>query len=361
MKRKFPYLMISLLLHALALILLAIIIPSRTPPTEKVLDITLIRVAPQAPAETGIEPQQPKTRPPLAPGAPGPQKQPEAAASPAPQEEQPPPEEPLTALAPEQPPPLKTQAAPANMPGMFVLSYSVLSKSVKEPPAGEKEPEGADKVLADFFSEFKAKQKVEDGDVDPMFIKLKNDFEDGWSPEFDEVHVDSFKKTIVKWLKGYQKGAEKYGKTGSLEDKSPAKDHKDYEIVNENGQGAGLLEGYNEIQKSEAWTTTVEVVVDLDFDGKGGWKLTVHQPSGQPAFDEEAVDDLEHALKSKELKIPDYAVKTRWALVADFTILPPLPVAGISFDLVLKQFDTAYPLKKKISKRIKLLAVKKDM
>jgi hypothetical protein len=304
MKRKFPYLMISLLLHALALILLAIIIPSRTPPTEKVLDITLIRVAPQAPAETGIEPQQPKTRPPHAPGAPGPQKQPEAAASPAPQEEQPPPEEPLTALAPEQPPPLKTQAAPANMPGMFVLSYSVLSKSVKEPPAGEKEPEGADKVLADFFSEFKAKQKVEDGDVDPMFIKLKNDFEDGWSPEFDEVHVDSFKKTIVKWLKGYQKGAEKYGKTGSLEDKSPAKDHKDYEIVNENGQGAGLLE---------------------------------------------------------ELKIPDYAVKTRWALVADFTILPPLPVAGISFDLVLKQFDTAYPLKKKISKRIKLLAVKKDM
>jgi hypothetical protein len=259
---------------------------------------------------------------------------------------------------PQQPQPLKTETAPPEKSNMFVLSYGVLSRSVKEQPGCEKEPSGPDKALADFFGDFKAKQKVEDGGVDPMFIKLKNGLEERWSPGFDQVEVDSFKKTIAKWLKQYQKSAETFGKTGSTGDKSPAKDHEDYEIVNKNGQGDGILESYGEVQKSGAWTTSVQLVVDLDFDGKGGWKLAIHRPSGHPRFDEEAARDLEHALESKELQLPDVAVKTRWALEADFTILPLLPVAGINFDFVLKQFNTAYPLKKKISKRIRLLAVK---
>jgi hypothetical protein len=238
-------------------------------------------------------------------------------------------------------------------PDIFTLSYDVLSSSVEQP---EDDETGLDKVLGEYFADVTARNKVIDGDYDYSLLKLKSGMEDQWNPEFNEIHTDSFKKVVVKWAKNYKKAAKSYGETGTMPGASAGTGMED--IGGSDKKHAYLLDMYDHVSESGAWTTNVRLVVDLDFDGKGTWSLSVHKPSGHSDFDEEAIDDLSRALNSKELELPNDPVSTRWALEAAFSITPPLPVAGFDFDLAVKKFDLAYPLKKSVTKRITLLAVK---
>jgi hypothetical protein len=248
------------------------------------------------------------------------------------------------------------ESPPENLAKMFMLSYGACAKAVgteeKEPA-----PEGADKALAEFFGEIKAAQAVEDGAYDERFLQMKHSMEEAWDPGFEQIGKNFFAESVSSWFKSYKSAMKSYARTGTLGGKKPKKEHEDFDIVNEDAQGDGILEKYGEVESASMWTATLAVVLDVGFDGKGGWTIDVVKPSGSKAFDKGAVEDMERALRSKKLKLPENAVGTRWKLQADFTILPPLPMAGFSFDLVLKQFDSAYPLKKKIHKGIKLLAV----
>jgi hypothetical protein len=79
--------------------------------------------------------------------------------------------------------------------------------------------------------------------------------------------------------------------------------------------------------------------------------------SGYSSVDEAGIEAVHKALEANPELVPAYEAETRWALEADFSVMPPLPVVGFSFDLALGHFETAYPLKKSVSRRIKLLAV----
>ncbi len=241
---------------------------------------------------------------------------------------------------------------------IFKLSPSVLSRSVNMPLGHKDEPSGPDAMLEELFSDIKAESNIETANYDHNISKMRLEFEDKWTPDFAEVQINSMKKAAVKWAKQWQENAKKYTKTGTLPGTPP--DGKD-DLPHLGKTGIGVLDSYNDMKESGVFTTTIQLILDLDFDGKGGWHIEIYQPSGHPIFDREAVDELKSVLTSKKLKLPDEAVQTRWALEADFSVAPPLPVAGFSFDIGLKKFEWAYPLKKSISKRIRLLAVKEGV
>ena len=144
-----------------------------------------------------------------------------------------------------------------------------------------------------------------------------------------------------------------YGKTGSPVEEPPT--NKFYGDVKP--QDLGILDTYEQLEKSDAFTTRARLVVRIDFDGKGGWKVKKLSGSGYSDVDHAAMKAVHEALEVHDDLVPDYEAKTKWALEADFTVLPPLPVAGFTFDLALGVFETAYPLKKTVRRRIKLLAV----
>jgi hypothetical protein len=154
-------------------------------------------------------------------------------------------------------------------------------------------------------------------------------------------------------LESWQKTAKTYGQTGSPVDDPPT--NQFYGDVKE--QDLGILDTYNQLEKADAFTTRARLVVRIDFDGKGGWKVRKLSGSGYKGVDEAAMKAVHEALEAHEDLVPGYEAKTKWALEADFTVLPPLPVAGFTFDLALGVFETAYPLKKSVKRRIKLLAV----
>jgi hypothetical protein len=359
-KNKVLFLCFSILLHGTVLVLMSAVWRSwPIPDPGRSLSVTLLEIdAPEAPEPRETEaPPQPASTPDRA-SKPAPSSQEQATAV-IPPDAQPAP----SAEAEEQTEPAmvagqvpQEESPPENLAKMFTLSYGAYAKAVGTEEKSP-EPEGADKVLAEFFGEIKAAQAVEDGAYDERFLQMKNSMEDAWDPGFEQIGKNFFSESVSSWFKSYKSAMKSYGKSGTLGGKKPKKEHEDFDILDEDAQGDGILEKYGEVESASMWTATLAVVLDVGFDGKGGWTIDVVHPSGSKAFDKGAVEDMERALKSKKLKLPKNAVGTRWKLQADFTIMPPLPMAGFSFDLVLKQFDSAYPLKKKIRKGIKLLAV----
>jgi hypothetical protein len=350
MKRSARFLVLSILLHALVIAAAAFLLrASHGPAREDRLDIAVIQYeraeeppSPDMPEHETAAPESAKIPRParVVEKAPG---EPEFALP-----------EPAEAL----PPPHETDKADmaAAGPKMFSLSHKVLSSAAE--PTGIEKPvlSGPDKALAETFGAVKAKTKVSTVPYDARLYTFKNDLEDFWDPEFSEIHEDTIKKAVVKWARSYKKAAKHYGKTGQPSGSSSG-DGTDEKTGGPDDAGPNLLDTYNDIAGSDAWTTSAAVVVDLELDGKGGWRVSIAKPSGHGSYDDEAVEDLEKALGSKSLSLPEGPIKLRLALEADFSITPPLPMAGFGFDLALKHFDFSYPLKKKISKRIRLLDV----
>lgn len=359
-KKKILFLCFSVLLHGTVLVLMSAVWRSwPVPDAGKALSVILLEIdAPEAQKPPKTEAQPPSAITPELVSKPVPSSRektaaalfPDASPAPAPETEE------QTVPAVVAGPAPEKESPPENLSKMFTLSYGAYAKAVGTEEKSP-EPEGAEKVLAEFFADYKAAQAVEDGAYDERFLQMKHSMEDAWDPGFEQIGKSFFAESVSSWFKSYKSTAKSYGKTGTFGGKKPKKEHEDFDILDEEAQGDGILDKYEEVESASMWTATLAVVLDVGFDGKGGWTIDVVKPSGSKAFDEGAVEDMQRALKSKKLKLPKNAVGSRWKLQADFTILPPLPMAGFSFDLVLKHFESAYPLKKKIRKGIKLLAV----
>jgi hypothetical protein len=254
-----------------------------------------------------------------------------------------------------EPPEVEEEAAPEPAGNPFKLSYGVLAETLGPIGVQEQEPVGVEAMLDGYAKELEAYKTVKYGKYDPELVRLRDGMEAYWHPEFDQIGEGPLKGSVGKMLEGWQKKAKKYGKTGSMGD-DPATSAYFGDVRPED---LGVLDTYEQLEKSDAFTTSARLVVEIEFDGKGGWKAEKVVGSGHGLVDDAAVDAVEEALGANPELIPAYPARTRWALEADFSVTPPLPVAGFTFDLGLGYFDWAYPLKKKVSRRIKLLAVEK--
>ncbi len=243
---------------------------------------------------------------------------------------------------------------PVLTPGMFKLSWNVMSMSVDSPPepAVEVEPGDVDGMLTAYFEDLKAQKTVKQGAYDPDLMAMRDAVEDQWHPAFEQIHGGPLAEAPGKLLQGWKTQAETYGKTGSpVEDPTGPCEPEGWKPP------AGIIDVNEQMVKSDAFTKRVAVGLVLSFDGEGGWTIGEVKPSGHPEFDEAAIEALATALVHAGTTIPMKKIKTAWSLQADFIVMPPLPVAGFSFDLALGHFELAYPLKKKIKHRMKLLAV----
>lgn len=360
MKRSARFLLLSILLHALVIVAGAFLLRAFYRPSHKsMLDITLIQYESvrEAPVQDilqddMLEPKPTKTAGSQAKATAVRTAPPEAAPI------KPEPEAQSDEAAPLPPPETGEAYIALAGAGMFSLSHKVLVSAADSVETEKPVISGPDKALAGYFSSIKANTKISAVPYDARLFKFRNDLEDFWNPEFSEIHEETVKKAMVKWAKNYKKAVRHYGKTGQPYSGSSSSNYGSNEKTGDpNEQGLKLLDTYNEIAESDAWTTSVRVVVDLDLDGKGGWRVSIAKPSGHASYDHEAVEDLEKALGSKSLSLSKDPIKLRLALEADFSITPPLPMAGFSFDLALKHFDLSYPLKKKIRKHIRLLDI----
>jgi hypothetical protein len=265
---------------------------------------------------------------------------------------------PLAGPLKEPPPPPAQESPTAPEPALptgdpFRLSYAVLAHTLGPLPAAEEEgPRSIEEMLEAYEAELKAATAVHTGNYDPGLLTLRNAMEDFWHPSFDELHDDPLKGSVGKMLVDWQKQAQKYGKAGS-----PGDDPVTNENFSLKTKDMGVLDTYEQIEESGAFTTRARLVVVIRFDGQGGWKLEKVKGSGHGDVDAAAVKAVEDALTAFPELLPDHGATTRWALEADFSVDPPLPVAGFSFDLALGHFEVHYPLKKSVSRRIKLLAV----
>jgi len=365
MSRRLQALVLSIGVHAL---LVAILVPRMLPEggdEEETLFVEMVRDEPASPGPPAVT-EPPATTP--APPVPDPVEVPRS--RPHPRHSSP-----VVAVAPA-PEPGTPEASPAASPAPVVetpppeppvedltkISWSVLAKSVELPQAGkEKEkfaPEHHDSVvtmLEEYEGNVAAVKKVEQGQYDPELLALRDSMEMYWHPGFEHIHENPLDGASGKLLGQWKKSAQKYGKTGSPYDEEKKKGPPD--LPGEDGT-LGILDAYDQVQESGAFTRSVTLLVDISFDGEGGWKVDVVKPSGYGDFDEAALASLDESLSSSATPKPDEPMETRWALEADFSVNPPLPVAGFTFDIALEYFELQYPLKKSVSARIRLVSVK---
>lgn len=252
--------------------------------------------------------------------------------------------------------PPSVEHAPVIKGNPFKLSYEVLSQTLGPLEVEEPGPPEGDGMLASYLHDLEGYKAVKYGKYDPGLLVLRDAMEDFWHPGFDQIQDSPLKGSFGKMLRSWQETAQTYGKSGSPVDDPPTNQY--YGDVEP--QDLGILDTYEQLEKSDAFTTRARLVVRLTFDGKGGWKLEKVQGSGHSTVDDAAIQAVGQALEANPELVPRTRTKTRWALEADFTVLPPLPVAGFTFDLSLGVFETAYPLKKIVRRRIKLLAVETE-
>jgi hypothetical protein len=349
MRRPLTFLVLSATLHLSALALLGLHHHGRhrDPPPE-VLEVTLVE--PPAPPPALPEPPPATHEAPARSGAVRPPRRPRAAPAPAETKPAPAPAPAETKPAPA-PAPAETKPAPAPQltPEMFDLSYEVMQSAVDMPVKEEVEPGDVDGMLAVYFDGLSAQAAAEQGRYDPALGELRREVESAWHPGFDEIHGGPLADVPAKMLGTWSKNAAHYGKTGSPIDPAGAPHVPDV-------PEAGILDVKEQAEKSGAFTKTVALAVTVHFDGEGGFQIGHVERSGHPRFDESALDALGDAL-SRTDALPAEKTRATWLMEADFSIAPPLPVAGFGFDLALQHFELGYPLKKSVDHRLTLVAV----
>jgi hypothetical protein len=339
MKARLASLVLSALVHAGLLAALAGLMPC-VEERERGLVIHVLEPGPGARPRIEDGPRRPA--PPAKPAV-------------APRKPRPPAPEPVQVPERAAGPPA-AEHAPVIKGNPFKLSYEVLSETLGPLEVEEPGPPEVDGMLASYLHDLEGYKAVKYGKYDPGLLVLRDAMEDFWHPGFDQIQDSPLKGSFGKMLQSWQETAQTYGKSGSPVDDPPTNQY--YGDVEP--QDLGILDTYEQLEKSDAFTTRARLVVRLAFDGKGGWRLEKVQGSGHPTVDDAAVQAVGQALAANPELVPRTWTKTRWAFEADFTVLPPLPVAGFTFDLSLGVFETAYPLKKIVRRRIKLLAVETE-
>ena len=102
------------------------------------------------------------------------------------------------------------------------------------------------------------------------------------------------------------------------------------------------------IRSSDKVITLVEVMPQQD----GSWAVRLLGPSGHRIHDRQLVLDLEKAVKGLAPWKDGFGWVLRFTLTAEFTIIPPVPAVGFSFDEALLTGSFLYPLKKILHKSI---------
>ena len=102
------------------------------------------------------------------------------------------------------------------------------------------------------------------------------------------------------------------------------------------------------VRSSDAVVTQLEVMPLRD----GSWAVRLLQPSGHRLHDRQLLTDAERAVAALAPWKDGFGWVLRFTLTAEFTIIPPVPAVGFTFDEALLTGTFIYPLKKILHKSV---------
>ncbi len=158
-----------------------------------------------------------------------------------------------------------------------------------------------------------------------------------WNPDWSQIKTSIARGMLGNWLKNWQSSVRKGMGSGP-----PAQNDND-----------PLSEGLN-AYTPEPLTNSFTVIVEASPLSDGTWAVSVVKSSGHPFFDRQALAD---AAKAAELFPPwekGYGGAVRFAMSADFIVIPPVPAVGLSWGSI-DDIEFIYPLKRMIHKRVHFL------
>jgi hypothetical protein len=213
-----------------------------------------------------------------------------------------------------------------------------------------------DRLLA----EDQATRDTRAGKVPPVIVEIMRDADKVFAPPWEMIEADSRKRGTVGataksmlrgWFRSYLAGLKAYRKMGS----SLPGDRQREEPA--------MLSGYAELLRAaakEAEALECEVCVDL-VPGQPP-KVHVARRSGRPSFDKMAKEALALAARLRDLQIqqePDRkALEACYRFTAKFHRVPPLPAVMCTFDESKPSISCMYPMKKIVSKGVRLVIVR---
>ena len=180
---------------------------------------------------------------------------------------------------------------------------------------------------------------------------------------------------LGRFLDGYGKSAERYGRTGSVIEPGPGAPG-DHDSTRENARQVAVagsignkereaaapafdalatLPGPNApMEVSGALVTVVAVALDAEGAVKS---VRLVSRSGSPAYDRAVLDRAEQVV-GRRLSRRLAGTITEWAFATEVRIQPMTPGLGLSFDDAFKPKDVHYPLQRVVRTRVELRSVR---
>ncbi len=158
-----------------------------------------------------------------------------------------------------------------------------------------------------------------------------------WNPDWSQIKTSIARGMLGSWLKNWQSSMRKGMNSGP-----PVQNNSD-----------PFGEGIN-AYTPEPLTNSFTVIIEASPLSDGTWAVSVVNSSGHPFFDRQALAD---AAKAADLFPPwkkGYGGAVRFAMSAEFIVIPPVPAVGLSWGGI-DDIEFIYPLKKMIHKRVYFL------
>ncbi len=273
---------------------------------------------------------------------------------PKPQEKKTPPKTPVTSPVP-------------RYPSLFAGPRKIKLEGGFQFVAPEKKPEISEEdrvkgLLSSYLADLRAGDLVHSGHYDQAWIELTRRIEHYWTPSFDQILESRISQVSGAWL------ADMAWKTLRGWYVHVQLNRQDTFARPQRMVGDAASVGSSNVMDlnrdaitDDSYGSRVLALIEIRFGSDGEHSTEIAQSSGHPLFDKAAIKGVQKALENKwGDNLPRGPVRTIIAMEGHFTILPPLPVVGFTFDEMLGLFDTIYPFKKIVRGKAYLVAIYKD-
>ncbi len=255
-------------------------------------------------------------------------------------------------------PPVRRQQTLLDGPRRF--HFDMLPQSptpLPEPAPPLSESEQVKQRIDGYFREIAARHRAQRGNYDPGWMYLVRRVDHYWQPDFSQVRDAEIteisgawvRRQLKDWLGGWYQQARRSNADGLLpasEDPYRQIDTTMFDLMNESIQNLG---------------TWVSTLVEVRLGSQGDLQARLLRGSGHPLYDQAAVESvlrgLRHTLADD---LPPGPARAHFEVSARYTILPPMPVVGFGFDLMLGYFELMYPLKKMVQGQVRMVALYRE-
>ena len=224
------------------------------------------------------------------------------------------------------------------------------------------ERERVNDLIDNYLTALIARERVRQGQVAPAWSDLTQRIEHYWEPRFEQVLDPKISQVSGEWF------ADMVWRTMRgwyLETQRQRSDpfHQPKRVPGDEVAQAwiGALDLQRAAAMSDDYGHQVVALVEVRFDLQGLGAARLVASSGHPLYDQAALGSVHKAISNTwGDTLPQGPVRTLVAMQGQYTILPPLPVVGFSFDEMLGNFEWMYPLKKMVKGKAVLVALYRE-